>query len=171
MAGGDEQHHAVGTQPYGVQARVGYAFGHHRDVGLVPKQALQHDGRIVDRQREGEALGAVAQGGHDGHDMVRRIGRDPQMPTGQRLLAGQQRTGLILHGEQPRGDAVQLAAGLGRQHAAAAPVEQAHAVGLLQRRHLARQVGLAEARGAGGGGERPGFGHQMEGAQLRRRHI
>jgi hypothetical protein len=61
---------------------------------------------------------------------MRRIGGDPQMAAGQRLLAVEQRLRLVLDGEQAGGDAVQLAAGLGRHDRAAAPVEQAHAVGL-----------------------------------------
>ncbi len=102
---------------------------------------------------------------------MRGVGGDAEMAAGQRLLALQQRLRLVLEGEQARRDAVQLPAGLGRRDAAAAPVEQAHAIGLLQRRDLAREVGLAEARGAGGGGEGAGLGHEVEGAELGGGHI
>jgi len=71
-----------------MQPRIRHALGHHRDVGLVAQQALQHDGGIVDREREGEALGAFAQRRHDRHDVVRRISRDPKMPARQGLFAG-----------------------------------------------------------------------------------
>jgi hypothetical protein len=154
-----------------MHARIGDALGHHRDVGFVAQQAFQHDGGIVDRQGEGEAAGALPERRHDGHDVVSGIGRDPEMPARQGALALQQRLRLVLYGEQPGRDAVELAAGLGRGDDAAAAVEQAHAVALLQRRHLAREVGLAEARGAGGSGEGARLGNEMEGAELGRSHI
>ena len=91
-----EQHEPVGAQAHGVQARIGDGLGHHRDVGLVAQQPLQHDRRIVDRQREGEAAGALPQRRHDRHDVVRRVGGDPQMAARQRLLARQQRLRLVL---------------------------------------------------------------------------
>ena len=57
----------------------------------------------------------------------------------------QQCLGLVLNGKQPGGDALQLPSGLGGDDLPATPVEQAHAIGLLERGHLAREVGLAEA--------------------------
>ena len=96
--------------------------------------------------------------------MVRRIGRDPEMPAGQGLLADQRRPPLI-QGEQPRGDAVNTSR-FGRRASWNSAARR-----LLERRHLARQVGLAQARGAGGGGEGAGLGHEMEGAELAWRHI
>ena len=104
MARRREQHQPVGAQADGMEARVRDALGHHRDIGLVAQQALQHDGGIVDREREGEALGAFPERGHDRHDVMRRIGGDPQMPAGQGLLARQQRAGLVLQRKQPRGE-------------------------------------------------------------------
>ena len=171
MAGRHEQHEAVGAQADGVQARVGDRFGHHRDVGLVAQQALEHDRGIVDRQGEGEGAGTLLQGGHDRHDMVRGIGGDPQMTARQGLLALEQGLRLFLDGEQAAGDALELAAGLGRHDGTAAPVEQADAVGLFQRRDLARKVGLAQPRIAGRGGEGARFGDEVEGAELAGRHI
>ena len=41
----------------------------------------------------------------------------------------------------------------------------------FQRRHLARQVGLAEAGGTGSGREGAGFSHQVESAELGWCHI
>ncbi len=137
----------------------------------MAQQALEHDRGIVDRQREGQPLGAPAQRRHDRHDVVRRIGCDPEMPAGERLLARQQRPRLVLQGEQPGRDAMELPPALGGRDAAAAPVEQAHAVGLLQCSDLAREIGLAEAGGAGSAGEGARFGHEVEGAKLAGRHI
>ena len=103
--------------------------------------------------------------------MVDGVGGNPQMAPRQGPLAGQQGLCFVLHSEQPRRDAVQLAAGFGRRHVAALAVEQTYAVALFERGHLAREVGLAEAGGAGCGGEGAGFGNEMEGAELSGCHI
>src|SRR5216683_8191226 len=100
--------------------------------------------------------------------MIRRPPRSTLFPY---TTLFRSRAGLVLQREQPGGEPMELPAGLGRRDAAAAAVEQPHAIGLLQRRDLARQVGLAQARGASGGGERARFGHEMEGAKLSRCHI
>ena len=42
-----------------------------------------------------------------------RVGGDAEMPAREGLLAGEQRLRLVLGGEQPRRDALELAAGLG----------------------------------------------------------
>ena len=99
------------------------------------------------------------------------VGGDPQVPAGQGLLAGQQRLGFLLDRKEPGRDALQLPSGLGGDDLPATPVEQAHAISLLECGHLAREVGLAEARIARRGGERAGLGNEMEGAELAGCHI
>mgnify|MGYP003334878056 CR=1 FL=1 len=156
---------------FNASLEVAHVFGHHRDVGLVAQQALQHDCRIVDRELEGERRRLLLQGRHDRHDVVGAVGGDPQVPSSQGLFAGQQCLGLVLNGKQPGGDALQLPSGLGGDDLPATPVEQAHAIGLLECGHLAREIGLAEARIARRRGERAGLGNEMEGAELAGCHI
>ena len=103
--------------------------------------------------------------------MVRRVGGDPQMTARQGLLALEQGLRLFLDGEQAAGDALELAAGLGRHDGTAAPVEQADAVGPFERGDLARKVGLAQSRIAGGRGEGARFGDEVKGTELAGRHI
>jgi hypothetical protein len=97
-----------------VQPRIGDGLGHHRGIGLVAQQALQHFGRIVDRQCEGDRRRALAERGHDRHDVMGRVGGDPQMAAGQSLLPCQKSLRLVLGREQARGDFLELPAGLRR---------------------------------------------------------
>ena len=171
MARRYEQHHTVRAQAHCMKPWIGDALGHDRNIGLVTQQAFQHTGGIVDGERKGEAAGPFAQRAHDRHDVMGGVRRDTQMPAHQRLLSGQQRLGFVLNGEETRRDAVQLAAGLRWRHRATLPIEQADTVTFFEGGYLARQVGLAETGGPGGGGEGAGLGDEMEGAELGGCHI
>ena len=73
-----------------MDARIGGDLGHHRDVGGVAKQLFQHDSRIVDFERESEALVALFEFRQDRNHMVGAVRADPQMPARQVAAAGEQ---------------------------------------------------------------------------------
>ena len=144
-----EQHQPVVAQLHAVEARVGGHLRHHGDVGAMVDQLVEHRGRVVDLEREGQPLVLAPQRRQDRHHVVGAVGGNAQVPAGQRARAREQRLRFLLGGEQPRRDGVQRLPGRGELHAAPIAGEQTDAVARLQRLDLARQGRLAYSGGPG----------------------
>ena len=137
----------------------------------MAQQPLEHDGGVVDRQSEGEAPARFFSAAMIGTTWCAESAAIRRCPRVRRLLALEQGLRLFLDGEQAAGDALELAAGLGRHDGAAAPVEQVDAVGPFQRGDLARKVGLAQPDRAAAAEKRARLGDEVKGAELAGRHI
>ena len=115
-----EQDETVLAQLHRMDARIGGHLRHNRDIGGVLDQVLEHGGRIVDLEREGEAFMPAFQRRQDRHDVIGAVGAHPQMPARQRAAAGEESLRLLFRGEQPRGDRMQRLPGRRQLHAAPA---------------------------------------------------
>ncbi len=92
------------------------------------------------------------------------------MAADERAGVGQQRGGVFLDREHPGGQHEQSVAKLGQGDAAPAALEQAHAIGILQRLDLGGKRRLRDPERAGGAREAAFPSDQVEGAELREIH-
>ena len=110
---------------------------------------------------------APVEGREQRDDVVGRIRADAQKPAHQPARGREQLLGLGLLGEQAPGHVEQAGARVGQLDAAPAALEQAHVVGRLERRHLARERRLGDAQRGGRAGEAALAGDRVKGAKLR----
>ena len=106
-----EQHQPVAAERQRVEARIGGELGHHRHIGLVVEQLLQHRRRVADGEREATARhGGGLSSARSGIDVIGAVGGDAQMAALPAPRApGEQRLGLVLERERRRGDGEQVA--------------------------------------------------------------
>jgi len=166
MATRDEGDEPIAAERPGVEPRLARHIGQDRHVDLVLQKVAGELDRVPDDQGETDPRMPAGEGGKRVRDVVRRVGADPEMPLAQSLHGREQMLGLRLEGEEPPGQIQKLAAELGRRDLPAAAVEQADAIGLLHRLHLAGEGGLGHVQRRGGPGEAAFARNRVERPQL-----
>ncbi len=133
-------------QAHGMQSRVRDRLRHDCHVDLVAKQTLEHDSRVVDSELEGERSCFRPECRHDRHDVMGAVGSDAQMSARERLLAGQECLRLVRRAN--RRSVMPWSCRPVSVGTTCRPrrVEEPYAIGIFQRRHLARQVWIATVR-------------------------
>jgi hypothetical protein len=131
---------------------------------------VEHFLRVAEAERQLNARVTAVEGGQQRDHVVGRVGPDAQLAAGQAAGGREQPFGLGLEGVEPARDVEQPAAQPGQLDAPPAPLEQLHAVALLQRLDLAREGRLRDVQRFG----RPGVAARrrdgVEGPQLCRIH-
>ena len=109
---------------------------------------------------------APVEGGQQRDDVRRRIGADPELAALEAAAAGEDLLGLDLGGVHPPGHLQEPAPEVGQLDAAAAALEEAHAVARLQGLHLAGEGRLADVQHLRRPAVAAGGGDRVKGADL-----